>query len=114
MSHPERRIGRRTRRAPLGPPLHGESGESAGSLIRSPTVALLPTGERTVAQPARPCAWTHAREQHQRKGTIMDIGKIIRVLENVPASHPAERTPPRPPLKQPARPARREKKEVTR
>jgi hypothetical protein len=37
-------------------------GESTGSLIRPPTVALLLLGSATVAQPAEPArAWSHAR-----------------------------------------------------
>ena len=55
---------------PAGPfrlPVHGERGESTGSLTRAPTVALLPFGERTVAQPAgRVSARSHARSERQR------------------------------------------------
>jgi len=84
---------------PAGPfrlPVHGERGESTGSLTRAPTVALLPFGERTVAQPAgRVSARSHARSERQRprKGIHMNLGPIVRVLEDVPATIPVEREP---------------------
>jgi hypothetical protein len=53
-----------TWRVPLGPLVHGEDGESSGSLIRPPTVVLLPPlGERHGGPAGRALARSHARVQ---------------------------------------------------